>query len=623
MAPARRVLVVSSFVFSFGPLAMCWEDGLQVLSAKCASVSGSWPSCKISHGADSDAQAFGTFQDDIETSGWGRLLVKTPAEEHVSFFAAGYLEGYLTSDRVTQHLTNALDGAKLNPPTAGVVEFVEKADMWAQKAIEGANNNDTYWAAVQSLRFQFEGLVAGVRAGLMARSSAGQRSISRLDMLLLNYVWDMDDIKQAVNVSERADFQNMGVEAVTLWARLRGHCSSIVKLLPNASDIFAGHNTWMGYHLMLRIFKRYEFGSSTPIAMSSYPGALSSMDDFYQIGNLVVMETTLPNYNNDLFALVRPEALPFWVRAMVANRLAKSGAQWMDVFQRYNSGTYNNMWMVVDYNRFTPGRPLPAGVLTVGEQLPGYFHYEDQTKVLSYGYWPSYNAAVYPKTAKLIKQDVMEGILGNKFSYELVERAQIFRRDQTLIESDEDMQRIMRYNRYHTDPIAHGDPCSQLACRADLDPNSTLQKAFGAIDAKYTSLAHLRAGSTIVVSGPTHDDQPVFDWQLAPQLSAATSHVGHPQRFAFGWMVIGGPDLSASPWRSTSPAVAESHFIELYLATLVVATGVVFTAGVAGTVKRLRSRQVNRKGDSLNFEGVYKHLPGDPSVPVHTPVCGA
>lgn len=622
MAPARRVVFLSC-IFSFDLLATCWEDGLQVFSAKCVTVSGSRPSCTISHDSDPDAQAFGTFQDDIETSGWGRLLVKTPAEGDVSFFAAGYLEGYLTADRVTQHLTNALDGAKLNPPTAGVREFVEKADVWAQKAIEGAKDNDIYWAAVQSLRFQFEGLVAGVRAGLMARSSHGQRNITRLDMLLLNYVWDMDDIKQAVNVSERADFENMGVEAVALWARLRGHCSSIVKLLPNASDIFAGHNSWMGYHLMLRIFKRYEFGSITPIAMSSYPGALSSMDDFYQIGNLVVMETTLPNYNNDLFALVRPEALPFWVRAMVANRLAKSGAQWMEVFQRYNSGTYNNMWMVVDYNRFTPGKPLPAGVLTVGEQLPGYFHYEDQTKVLSYGYWPSYNAAVYPKTAQLIKQDVMARTKGDKFSYELVERAQIFRRDQTLIESDEDMQRVMRYNRYQTDPIAHRDPCSQLACRADLDPSPKLQKAFGAIDAKYTSLAHVRAGRTVIVSGPTHDDQPVFDWQLAPQLAAAASHVGHPQRFAFGWLVIGGPDLSASPWRATSPAVADSPFIGLYLAALVVAIGVVFIAGVAGSAKGLLSRQMKRRGEILNIEGAYKHLPGDSSVPVHTPACGA
>merc|ERR1719229_1400222 len=233
----------------------------------------------------------------------------------------------------------------------------------------------------------------------------------------------------------------MGLEAISLWTQQHGHCTSIVKLLPNASDIFVGHNSWFGFHLMLRIFKRYEFGSRTPIAMPSYPGVLSSADDFYQVGELVVMETTLPNYNNELFSLIKPESLPFWIRAMAANQLATSGPEWMETFRRHNSGTYNNMWMVVDYSKFTPGKPLPEGVLTVGEQTPGYFHYEDQTRTLSYGYWPSYNAAVYPETARLIKQEAMAEERGDKFSYQLVERAQIFRRDQTRVASDEDMQR--------------------------------------------------------------------------------------------------------------------------------------------------------------------------------------
>eukprot|EP00420_Gonyaulax_spinifera_P030061 CAMPEP_0197876318 /NCGR_PEP_ID=MMETSP1439-20131203/5322_1 /TAXON_ID=66791 /ORGANISM="Gonyaulax spinifera, Strain CCMP409" /LENGTH=103 /DNA_ID=CAMNT_0043495593 /DNA_START=29 /DNA_END=336 /DNA_ORIENTATION=+ len=103
------------------------------------------------------------------------------------------------------------------------------------------------------------------------------------------------------------------------------------------------------------------------------------MDDFYQVGHLAVMETTLPSYNNDLLARVKPETLPYWIRAMVANQLATNGSEWMEVFRQHNSGTYNNMWMVVDYSRFTPGQPLPQGVLTVGEQVPGYFHWEDQT----------------------------------------------------------------------------------------------------------------------------------------------------------------------------------------------------------------------------------------------------
>lgn len=43
------------------------------------------------------------------------------------------------------------------------------------------------------------------------------------------------------------------------------------------------------------------------------------------------------------------------VRSIVASRLADSGAAWCDIFSQYNSGTYNNQWMIVDYNKFTKG----------------------------------------------------------------------------------------------------------------------------------------------------------------------------------------------------------------------------------------------------------------------------
>ena len=159
---------------------------------------------------------------------------------------------------------------------------------------------------------------------------------------------------------------------------------------------------------------------------------------------------------------------------MAANGLASSGPEWMDLFARHNSGTYNNMWMVLDYKLFMRGSPLKANTFWVGEQTPGYWHAEDQTHTLSYGYWPSYNKALYPGTASRTMQDQMVRQHGTYYSYSLTPRAEIFRRDQSNVTDESSMRRILRYNRYQTDPLSDKSPCDTLACRGDLLPTPEL-----------------------------------------------------------------------------------------------------------------------------------------------------
>ena len=93
------------------------------------------------------------------------------------------------------------------------------------------------------------------------------------------------------------------------------------------------------------------------------------------------------------------------IRVVVANKLAKSGGQWSAIFSRYNSGTYNNQWMVVDYKKFEKGTPqtdLKKGLLWVIEQLPGYIKAHDKTDLLKeQSYWPSYNIPYFPQIFNL------------------------------------------------------------------------------------------------------------------------------------------------------------------------------------------------------------------------------
>ncbi len=73
-----------------------------------------------------------------------------------------------------------------------------------------------------------------------------------------------------------------------------------------------------------------------------------------------------------------------WIRVLVSNRLAHSGEMWTETMAKYNSGTYNNQWIIVDYKLFSPGKVnLAPNTLWIGSQLPGYFFSLDVTEVLN------------------------------------------------------------------------------------------------------------------------------------------------------------------------------------------------------------------------------------------------
>ena len=113
-----------------------------------------------------------------------------------------------------------------------------------------------------------------------------------------------------------------------------------------------------------------------------------------------MLETTLFVYDQTLMEKHNPSG-QHWepVRVMVANRLANSGKEWTEIFSRYNSGTYNNQWMVVDYNKVKEG---VGDVLWVLEQLPDKIVARDMTEVFNQQtYWASYNRAYFDDIVKL------------------------------------------------------------------------------------------------------------------------------------------------------------------------------------------------------------------------------
>jgi hypothetical protein len=194
-----------------------------------------------------------------------------------------------------------------------------------------------------------------------------------------------------------------------------GHCSAFIRLLSGNAELYASQVTWSSFENMLRVYKRYElpfsltgsrYGAAYPsvpataMEFSGYFGQLSSGDDWYTTNaganGLAVFETTIGNNNASLWKFVQPTTVMEWARSLLAHRLAANGSAWADIFSAYNSGTYSNAWMAVDYNKFTPGAPPAPGALWLVEQLPGFMNASDVTPVLvQQGYFASYNVCVH------------------------------------------------------------------------------------------------------------------------------------------------------------------------------------------------------------------------------------
>ena len=82
-----------------------------------------------------------------------------------------------------------------------------------------------------------------------------------------------------------------------LMKTVRNRCNVLFKINED-NKILMSHSTMDNYSSLQRIFKYLQIGSdsaaSTKITYSSYPGCISSTDDFFIInGHIVVTETTL------------------------------------------------------------------------------------------------------------------------------------------------------------------------------------------------------------------------------------------------------------------------------------------------------------------------------------------
>ncbi|XP_025421443.1 putative phospholipase B-like 2 isoform X2 [Sipha flava] len=465
-------------------------------------------------------------------------------------YAAGLLEGWITADLINSYWYNVFQTfcvgrsdlcVKLN-------EYMHSNREWIISQVMLKNGSDAYWYQVGLMYKQLDGLYDGYKLNI----KKGMQSLSWENFFWMNIQEDLYDLCDTFN-SSHPHKKPFGT----------GSCSVLIKLLPGHKELYISHVTWNWYETMLRIQKRYRlnykesklsnqlvFGHD--IQFSSYPGFLYSMDDFYLISSgLAITETTNSVYNPQLWDNVQPigQILVF-IRAMVANRLAPDGLAWTKLFKKYNSGTYNNQWLLINYSLFRPGRKMPKnGLLFIHEEMPGLTETQDVTKqFLSQMYWASYNVPFIPEIFNASGQGDMVKRYGNWFSYRNTPRARIFARDHVNVKDMSSMLFLMRSNDFRNDPEARCESCvppysaeNAISSRDDLNdlngvyPFEALGYSnWGAIDAKITSYKMFNEHMFLSVSGPTKGTNGVlgkYCWSRTQVKNI--SHVGLPDCWDF------------------------------------------------------------------------------------------
>ncbi|XP_070385785.1 putative phospholipase B-like 2 [Dermacentor albipictus] len=500
---------------------------------------------------------WGSFVEKYSSQGYGFLELYTNESysDRDQAFSAGIFEGYATADRALMHYDNLWKQycAHQADDCVKLLQFVDATLSFMQQQVKELAEKDPYWHQVDMVLTQLHAISAGINAKKKKKRFFSAQDLKNVDasvVLFLNLDGELDDIEahlRPVATSDVHDDEPMAGRRAD---------SALVKLLPGNKDLLLSHVSGGPYAGMTKVLKKYSLNLHTTAksnekisgnvhATSSTPGKLASGDDFYILSNgLALMSTGIEVHNNSLYRFITPNCVFEFVRAIVANRLATSAKDWMDIYSKNPSGTNSKQWMIIDYNKFKSGQQLPDGLLWIVESLPGFIHTEDVTAVLrKESYWPSYNIPYSPFMFQLSGAPFNVQKYGDWFTYDKHPRAQIFKRDHVKVADTVSMVTLMRYNDFKHDPVAKClcippfSAVNGISARSDLNmmhgrfPFPALgQASRGGVDMKMTNESLAARLGLIAVAGPTHDQQPPFRWSTS---GFHDLHAGQPDLWNF------------------------------------------------------------------------------------------
>jgi len=484
------------------------------------------------------------YTDSLPETGWDILSIQTNPlyRDEIQAEGAGRLEGALTQDRIYNFYQNIKDEVNI---TEGISKFFEDQEAFVIDSVEkGEGSRDPMLYNAYLIKKQYNGMMEQYNITV-----EDGRKLQKNNFHLMNYYAELFDlvIKYKVEIEGETDYKQMDNEQLFKIFLDRTHCSALFKLKNDFSDLYFGHNTWNTYFSTIRLIKEYNFNfnnrwvRSKNIIFTSYPASLSSIDDFYISSHgLITIETTNSMYNDSLYSEINPNSLFTCERAMICNRISNSSKEWAENFAKYNSGTYNNQFMVLDKNKVDlVNKSIEQDAFYIVETLPGLVKINNVTDIFKFGYWSSFNI---PFDKEIYDLSGLKEIIDARpeavsyLSYDMSARTKIFRRDHWSSDNLDGFMKLMRYNDYLHDPFSEGNPSYSISSRSDLAGSCS-----GAYDSKVGVLSEWNETNVKfrLIGGPTFNEElgiEPFAWINASENCRNHVHNLIPDVIKFDWI---------------------------------------------------------------------------------------
>lgn len=528
--------------------------------------------------------ARGRYTKTLHRIGWSRLFIETfdSGRCEVEAFAAGYIEGKMTAPHILDFYWNlvGIHSDETNELKEVFKYYSEVEQSLREKTkrenvmkLEAAPDIE-YWISVAIVQAQTDGLYFGYN------SMMKNNQLSFDKFYFINADGEVPELltlfktrnearknnmysysfKQHLGKSKDKALEKFSPEYLKFyfgssdpeiaWSNLisKSHCTAVIKCVYDSKtiiDLLVAHTTWDSFSEMHRIFKVYDFKFSlfskqrnSLVMFSSYPGTLTSTDDYYLLNSKIsILETTIEILDKDIYkksAKSSDNHIPNYIRISISNRLSNTGKEWTEYFKQNNSGTYNSQWMIIDYSTLESKRETgenPKGLLYVMEQIPGDIEIEDMTDVLlKQGYWASFNRPYFQSTYN--KTGYPEMLMRYKlpiYSYSNNPRAILIGKRIMSISSIDGLKALMQSTKNEMGELT----TDSVSPRYDLITDSRFNKASGGIDTKITSSRLAKSNKIHAISGPSYQDNNTpFDWSSYPN----DPHYGLPQTWNFSWI---------------------------------------------------------------------------------------